>query len=111
MVLATFPVLLGGISIQFMAVIPHIWERCPFLEHVQSIANSYLNLYQNDRRVFKTEEIMFRNSHVAMGVGLAVRFGRKNYLLEPDPDVHCVAKGSKCGVKLHDYCFEAWWTV
>ena len=63
-----------------------IFEKdCPFLEHVQSIANSYLNLHQNDRRVFKTEEIMFRNSHVAKRVDPAVRFDGKNYLLEPDP--------------------------
>ena len=50
-----------------------IFEKdSPFLEHVQSIANSYLNLHQNDRRVFKTEVIMFRNSHVAEKVDPAV---------------------------------------
>ena len=40
-------------------------KDCPFLVHVQSFANSYLNLHQVDKRVFKTEEIMFRNAHVA----------------------------------------------
>ena len=62
----------------------------PFPEHVKSIANSYLNLHQNDRRVFKTEEIMFRNSHVAEKVDPAVRFDGKNYLLEPDPTKMCI---------------------
>ena len=69
----------------------HIFEKgCPFLEHVQSIANSYLNLHQNDRRIFKTEEIMFRNSYIAKRVDPAVRFDRKNYLLEPDPTKMCI---------------------
>ena len=52
-------------------------KDCPFLEHVQSIANSYLNLHQDDRRVFKAEEIMSRNSHAAKRVDPAVRFDGK----------------------------------
>ena len=64
-------------------------KDCPSLEHVQSIANSYLNLHQSDRRVFKTEEIMFKNSHFAKRVDPAVRFDRKNYLLVPDPTKMC----------------------
>ena len=58
-----------------------IFEKdCPFLEHVQSIANSYFNLHQHDRRVFNTEKTMFRNSCVARRVDIAVQFGGKNYL-------------------------------
>ena len=69
----------------------HIFEKdCLFLEHVQSIANSYLNLHQIDRRVFKTEEIIFRNSHVAEKVDPADQFDGKNYLLEPDPTNMCI---------------------
>ena len=37
-------------------------KYCPFLEHAQSIANSYLNLHQHDRRVFNTQETRFINS-------------------------------------------------
>ena len=70
-----------------MANIPHI---CPFLEHVQSVGNSYLNLHQDYGRVFNTEKIMFRNSHVTKRVETAVRFDVKNYLLEPDPNKMCI---------------------
>ena len=35
------------------------------------------------------QEIMFRNSHVAEKVDPAVRFDRKNYLLESDPTKMC----------------------
>ena len=63
-----------------------IFEKdCLFLEHVQSIANSYLNLHQNDRRVFKTKEIMFRNSHVAKRVDPAVRFDGKKIFIGNRP--------------------------
>ena len=65
-------------------------KDCPFLDHVQSITDSYLNLHQNDRRVFKTEKITFRNSHVAKRVDPAVRFEGKNYFLEPDPTKMCI---------------------
>ena len=68
------------VSLYNLWLLYRIFEKdCPFLEHVQSIANSYVNLHQNDRRVFKTEEIMFRNSHVAKRVDPAVQFDRKNY--------------------------------
>ena len=53
---------------------------------------------------------MFRNSRVAKRADPEVRFYGKIHLLEPDPlnpDVHCVAKRSKCGVKLHDDCSAA----
>ena len=90
-------------------------KDCPFLEHVGSIATSYLNLHQHDRRVFNTEETRFRNSRVAKRVDPAVRFDGKNHLLEPDPTKsRCELCGkiiqkkcSKCGFKLHDYCFAA----
>ena len=59
-------------------------KDCPFLEHVQSFANSYLNLNQNDGRVFKTEKTMFRNSCVAKRVDPAVQFYEKKHL-ESDP--------------------------
>ena len=64
---------------------PMFEKDYPFLEHVQSIANSYLNLHQNDRRVFKTEEIMFRNSHVAKRVDPAVRFDGKKLFIGTRP--------------------------
>ena len=69
-------------------------KNCPFLERIQLIANSYLNLHQNDRKVFKTEEIMFRNLHVAKRVDPAVLFGRKKYLLELDP-LRCALCGKR----------------
>ena len=87
-------------------------KDCPSLEHVQSIANSYLNLHQNDRRVFKTEEIMSRNSHVAEKVDPAVRFDGKNYLLEPDPTKMCIVRQKVPNVKLNFawllFCSLSW---
>ena len=63
-----------------------IFEKdCPFLEHVESFANFYLNLHQNDRRVFKTEEIIFRNSHVAKRVDPAIQFDRKKLFIGTRP--------------------------
>ena len=91
-VLATFPVYYLEVSLYNSWLLYRITEKdCPFLEHVQSIVHCYLNLHQNDRRVFKAEEIMFINSHVAKRVDPAVRFDRKNYLLEPDPTKMCMA--------------------
>ena len=69
-------------------------KDCPFLKHVQSIANSCLDLHQNDRRVFKTEETMFRNSRAAKRVDPRVGFDGKNNLLEPD---HTKSRCALCG--------------
>ena len=86
MVLATFPVLLGGISLYNSWLVYLVFEKdCPFPEHVESIANSYLNLHQNDRWVFKTGEIMFRNSHVAKRVDPAVQFDGKKIFIGTRP--------------------------
>ena len=91
-----------------------IFEKdCPFLEYLRATATSYLNLHQHDRRVFNTEETVFRNSCVARRVDPAVPFDGKNHLLEPDPTKSRCAlcgktvqmKCSKCGIKLHDQCF------
>ena len=67
------PVLFGIISIHNSWLLYCISEKeCPFLEHVQSIATSYLNLHHHDRRVFHTEETMFKNSQIAKRVDPAV---------------------------------------
>ena len=96
----------------------HIFEKdCPFAEHVQPTATSYLNLHKDDRSVFNTEETMFRNSCVAKRVDPAVWSDEKNHLLEPDPTKSRCAlcgktvlkKCAKCGVKLHDYCFATFY--
>ena len=79
------------ISLNNSWLLYRIFEKdCPFLENAQSIANSYLNLHENGRPVFKTEDIMFRNSHIAKRVDPAVRFDGKNCLLELNPTKMCI---------------------
>ena len=90
-------------------------KDCSFIVHLRSIATTYLNVYQQNKRRFPTEDTIYKNSRVAKRVDPAVRFGGKDHLLELAPTKSRCAlcgktvqkKCSKCGVKLHDYCFSA----
>ena len=90
-------------------------KECPFLEHIRSIANSYLTLQRHNKRIFTSQDTTYKNSRVANRVDDAVRFDGKNHFLEPAPKKSRCAfcgktvqkKCSKCDVKLHDYCFAA----
>ena len=90
-------------------------KDCPFLEHLQSIATSYLRAYTHDRRVMSTADTVFHNSRVSKRIDKAIRYDGKNQFLESDvKKSRCtlcgkttIKKCTKCNVKLHDYCFSS----
>ena len=92
------------------------WEKdCTFLEHIRSIATTYLTAYTYDKRVMSVVEPIFVNSRVSKRVDDSVRFDGLNHLLgSEEKKSRCALCGkttkrkcTKCNVKLHDFCFAA----
>ena len=88
---------------------------CSFLDHVRSVATSYLKAHTHDKRVLTSTESVFFNSRVSKRVDTSIRYDGKNHFLGSDQKKsRCalcgkttIKKCTKCNVKLHDYCFSA----
>ena len=90
-------------------------KDCPFIDHLRSIARSYLGVYTHTKQVISSANRAFLNSQVSNQVDKSVRFDVMNDLLGTDAKkfkcILCVKttikKCTKSNVKLHDYCFSA----
>ena len=95
----------------------HLYKQlekdCSFLDHVRSIAKSYLHAHTFERKIVKcSRPRSFHNSRVAKRVEDAVRYDGINHLLGVAPKTRCGLCGgtvqkkcTKCNINLHPRCF------